>query len=172
MGKHCFVGHDVLFERHHDLWGTIKIGNNCLLAKHTYIDYSGELIIHDNVSMANGVIIETHTHIKGKAEPTRLEIFEGVSILSRAYISDSCHVIGRGARIGAEACVRNNVPPYAIVIGNPGKIIGFRMSPEEIIEFEEKKYPMEERLSKEVLQNNYEKYFLNRWKEIKEYTRN
>ncbi len=171
IGGNCFIGHDVIIERHHYLWGTIKIGNHCLLAKHTYIDYSGELVIHDNVAIANGVIIETHTHIKDKAEPGHLEIFDGVAILSRAYISDSCHVIGRKARIGAGTYVRNNVPPYAIMIGNPGKIIGFTMSPEEIIEYEEKEYPIEERLSKETLQKNYEKYFLSRIKEIKEFIR-
>lgn len=171
IGENCHIGHDVIIERHHYLWGTLKIGDNCLLAKHVYIDYSGELIIHNNVTMANGVIIETHTHIGKDAVQSRLEIGEGANILSRAYISDTCHVIGRRAQIGAGTYVRTNVPPYAIMIGNPGKIIGFRMSPEEIVEYEKNKYPIEERLSVEELQKNYEKYFLKRWKEIKEFTR-
>ncbi|MBR4560686.1 MAG: acyltransferase [Bacteroidales bacterium] len=173
MGKKCFVGHDVLFERHHNLWGTVKIGNNCLLAKHVYIDYSGELIIHDNVSLANGVLIETHTHQlekKGKdAIPCRLEICDNVNILTRAYIADTCHYIGRGARIGAGAYVRNNVPPYAIVMGNPAKIIGFTYSPEEMAVIEGKKYAENERTSLEEYANNYEKYFWNRLKEIKSF---
>lgn len=171
FGKNCVVGHDVLLVRHHHLDGTISVGNNVLMAKHTFIDYSGELIIHNNVTMANGVIIETHTHIGKDAVQSRLEIGEGANILSRAYISDTCHVIGRRAQIGAGTYVRTNVPPYAIMIGNPGKIIGFRMSPEEIVEYEKNKYPIEERLSVEELQKNYEKYFLKRWKEIKEFTR-
>lgn len=171
FGKNCVIGHDVLLVRHHKLNGTISVGNNVLIAKHTFIDYSGELIIHNNVTMANGVIIETHTHIGKDAVQSRLEIGEGANILSRAYISDTCHVIGRRAQIGAGTYVRTNVPPYAIMIGNPGKIIGFRMSPEEIVEYEKNKYPIEERLSVEELQKNYEKYFLKRWKEIKEFTR-
>ena len=171
IGKNCYIGPDVVIDRHHFLEGSLKIGNHVGLSRHVRIDYSGELIIHDNVYLADGVIIETHTHIKDKAEPGRLEICDGVSILSRSYISDSCHVIGRGARIGAGTFVRNNVPPYAIMMGNPGKIIGFRMSPEEIVEFEEKKYAVGERLPRETLQRNYEKYFLNRWKEIREFTK-
>ena len=171
IGEKCYIGPDVVIDRHHFLEGSLKIGNHVGLSRHVRIDYSGELVIHDNVYLADGVIIETHTHIKDKAEPGRLEICDGVSILSRAYISDSCHVIGRGARIGAGTFVRNNVPPYAIMMGNPGKIIGFRMSPEEIVEFEERKYSVEERLPRETLQRNYEKYFLNRWKEIREFTK-
>lgn len=173
MGDNCFIGHDVIIERHHYLWGTLKIGNNCLLAKHVYIDYSGELIIHDNVDIANGVVIETHTHQleeKSKdAVPSRLEICDNVKILTQAYIADTCHYIGRGARIGAGAYVRNNVPPYAIVIGNPAKIIGFTYSPEEMAVIEEKKYAENERTSLEEYANNYEKFFWNRLKEIKSF---
>jgi hypothetical protein len=65
--------------------------------------------------------------------------------------------------------VHKKVPPYAIVMGNPGKIIGFRLTPEEIIEYEQKNYPESERLSIDLLQSNYDKYFRKRWKEIKGY---
>ena len=34
--------------------------------------------------------------------------------------------IGRGAIVGAGAVVTKNVPPYAIVCGNPAKIIRYR----------------------------------------------
>lgn len=173
IGKNCFIGHDVLFERHHDLWGTLKIGDNCLLAKHVYIDYSGEIIIHDNVSLANGVLIETHTHQMEKegkdALPTRLEISDNVNIFTRAYIADTCHSIGRGAIIGAGAYVRSNVPPYAVVMGNPAKVVSFTLSPQEVIEQEKQLYPEDERLSLELLEKNYKKYFLDRASEIKSF---
>lgn len=74
--------------------------------------------------------------------------------------------IGREALINANSVVMSNIPPYAIVVGNPGKIIGFRMSPKKILEYEQNVYPEDERISLEVLQQNYEKYFLNRRKEI------
>lgn len=35
-------------------------------------------------------------------------------------------VVGDGAVIGARAVVRGNVPPYAIVIGNPAQVIRYR----------------------------------------------
>ena len=40
--------------------------------------------------------------------------------------------IGQGAIIGAGAVVTKNVPPYAIVVGNPAKIIKYRFEPEII----------------------------------------
>lgn len=174
FGKNCVIGHDVLLVRHHQLNGTISVGNNVLIAKHTLIDYSGELIIHDNVAIANGVIIETHTHSLeknrgGGAIQSRLEIGEGVKILTRSYIADTCHSIGRYARIGAGTYVRNNIPPYAIVMGNPAKIIGFLYSPEEMVEFEKEKYPESERTPLDQYSLWYEKYFRSRSKEIKSF---
>lgn len=174
-GKNLFVEHDVNISRQHYLEGTISIGDNVLLAKHVFIDYSGELIIEDEVALANGVIIETHTHQLGKgsksAEPGKLIIGQGAKILSRAYIADTCHSIGRYARIGAGTYIRNNVPPYAIMMGNPAKIIGFLYSPEEMVEFEKKMFDETERTPIEQYKKNYEKYYLNRWKEIKEFVK-
>lgn len=78
--------------------------------------------------------------------------------------------IGRGANIGTGAVVRNNVPPYSIVVGNPAKVIGFNFTPEEIVEHEKSLYPKDERLPIELLEKNYDKYFLKRLKKIKEIT--
>lgn len=38
--------------------------------------------------------------------------------------------VGQGAIIGAAAVVSRDVPPYAIVVGNPARIVKFRFSPE------------------------------------------
>ena len=172
LGEGAKVSNYVTIERNHYLEGSIRVGKNILLSKNVYIDYSGELIFHDNVSIANGVIIETHAHVvKEKrgdvAIPTRLEVGEHAQILSRAYIADTCHAIGRYAKIGAGSYVRSDIPPYAIVMGNPAKIIGFRYSPEEMAQFEEKKYPVEERTPIKKYEEYYEKYFRKKTKEIR-----
>ena len=77
--------------------------------------------------------------------------------------------IGRGAVIGSGTVCRKSVPPYSIVVGNPAKVIGFRFSPEEVIEHEKKLYPENERLPFNLLQKNYQKYFISRHKEIKSF---
>lgn len=40
--------------------------------------------------------------------------------------------IGDGAVIGARSVVRRDVPPYAIIVGNPGRVAGFRFDKEMI----------------------------------------
>lgn len=173
FGKNCMLQHNVEITTQHCLKGSITVGNNVLFAKNVFIDYSGELIIHDNVSIANGVIIETHTHpledSRQQPVPGRLIIGDCVSILTRSYIADTCHSIGRYARIGAGSYVRSNIPPYAIVIGNPAKIIGFLYSPKEMVEFEKDKYPENERTSLEQYTQWYDKFFRKRTKEIKSF---
>lgn len=79
--------------------------------------------------------------------------------------------IGRGANIGAGSVVRSIIPPYSIVIGNPAKVVGFCFTPTEVIEHEKQIYPENKRLSIEILEKNYSKYFLNRLKEINNFTK-
>ena len=96
-------------------------------------------------------------------------IDEEVWIGARVTILQGVHV-RRGCDIGAGTVLRKSPPPYSIVIGNPAKVIGFRYTPEEIIEHEKNLYPEEERLPLSLLEKNYEKYFLSRIKEIKQFT--
>jgi acetyltransferase-like isoleucine patch superfamily enzyme len=77
--------------------------------------------------------------------------------------------VGRGAVIGAGAVCRNNVPPYSIVVGNPAKIIGFKFTPEEVAKHEKILYNENERIDIQLLEKNYNKYFINRFDEIKSF---
>ena len=173
-GHNFVVEYDVHLSRQHYLDGSIKIGDNVILAKHVTIDYSGNITIGNNVSIADGVIIESHSHsdylINGikKAEQTSLVIGDGVTIGTKAVILETCNKIGRYAKIGAGAVVRHDIPPYALVVGNPAQIVGFRLTPNLVVEFEEDHYPENERLSLVELNNNYNKYFISRIKEIQQ----
>jgi len=42
--------------------------------------------------------------------------------------------IGNGAVVGARAVVAKDVPPYAIVVGNPARVVRYRFSPEAVAE--------------------------------------
>ena len=177
-GEGLIVQFNVHIHREHFLDGTIKIGKNVLLSKNVFIDYSGFVEIEDNVALSDGVVIETHSHVstgfalkgEGKLSQTHLIIEEGVSVGSKAIIMDTCSKIGRHSRIGAGAVVRSNIPPYAIVIGNPAKILGFIFTPEEV-EKKEMEYPEDKRIPIEKYIKNYNKYFRERVGEIKSYVK-
>ncbi len=64
--------------------------------------------------------------------------------------------IGRGAIVGAGSMVTKDVPPYALVVGRPAKIIAKKFMLEDVIRHEEIIYPPEERLSMAYLKELFE----------------
>lgn len=130
MGDGNMVEYGVELSRQHHLSGSITIGRHVLLAKHVFIDYSGEVVIDDNVKIAAGVSMESHhrdldAYQQGKDVniPTKLHICEGAYIGTHAIILDSCNYIGKFSRIGAGAVVTKDVPDYSVVVGVPAKVI-------------------------------------------------
>lgn len=108
--------------------------------------------------------------VERKAETsTDIVVDEDVWIGANVTLLPGANV-GRSATIGANAVVRGTVPPYAVVAGNPAKVIGFNFTPEEIIDHEKALYPEDKRLPLDLLEKNYKKYFLDHIKEIKAYT--
>ena len=177
LGENCFVGYDVIIHKHHYVDSKIKTGKNCLIAEHTNIDYTGGIVLGNKVSISEGVKILTHNHSTALENSSLdkgcilspLTIHDSVWIGTRAMIMPGVVEIGRGAIISANTCINKKVPPYAIVMGNPAKIIGFRLTPEEIIDFETKNYITEDRIPFDQLKMNYEKYFRSRWNETKKW---
>lgn len=68
--------------------------------------------------------------------------------------------IGRGAVIGANSLVTNPIPPYAVAVGSPAKIIAVRFTLEEIIEHERILYPENERLNIDYLKHLFENEYI------------
>ena len=65
----------------------------------------------------------------GKGAPT---VGNDVWIGNEAVILSGVH-IGDGAVVGAHSVVTKDVPPYAIVVGNPARIVKYRF-PEDLIQ--------------------------------------
>jgi virginiamycin A acetyltransferase len=61
-----------------------------------------------------------------------LTIGNDVWIGANAVILPEVSSIGDGAVIGAGAVVNKDVPPYAVVLGNPGRVVKYRF-PEDVI---------------------------------------
>ncbi|SDG63018.1 transferase hexapeptide (six repeat-containing protein) [Prevotella communis] len=111
IGKNCEFG----TSNHITCSNKIKIGNNCLTGKWvTITDNShGQTIFED---MTKSPLVRKVIS-KGP-----VIIDDNVWIGDKATILPSVH-IGEGAIVGANSVVSKDVPPYAVVAGNPAKII-------------------------------------------------
>ncbi|RKD25322.1 maltose O-acetyltransferase [Caminicella sporogenes DSM 14501] len=128
-GKNVNIEHGVFFGRGFD----IEIGENSGLGINCRV--SGPLKIGKNVMMGPEVMIYTSNHkiddvnipmiFQGDTPKELVEIEDDVWIGARAIILPGVK-IGKGSVIAAGAVVTKDVPPYAVVGGNPAKIIKFR----------------------------------------------
>lgn len=90
-----------------------------------------------NVMMGPEVIVLSTTHktdclekpmcTQGSGEECRVTINDDVWIGARVIILPGV-TIGHGAILGAGAVVTKDVPPYAVVAGNPARIVKMRTS--------------------------------------------
>lgn len=76
---------------------------------------------------------ETHGHLKADTAVTRGDVVIGNDVwIGHETMIMSGVTLGDGVIVGAGSVVRQNAPPYAIVVGNPARVTGFRFPPEQI----------------------------------------
>lgn len=117
--------------------GTVlKVGQFCSFAYGAHVILGGE---HrsDFVSTyrfpAYPPFSETHQHLAEDTSVSKGAVVIGNDVwLGHQTLVLSGVTIGDGAIIGAGSVVRHDIPPYAVVAGNPARVAGFRFSPEEI----------------------------------------
>jgi acetyltransferase-like isoleucine patch superfamily enzyme len=107
----------------------IRIGDNTVINRFTYLDGRVPLTIGNNVNVSHYALIQTLTHDPQNPDFVCLElpvvIGDHAWIGARAIICPGV-TVGEGAVIGAGAVVTRDVPPYAIAVGNPARVIGER----------------------------------------------
>lgn len=95
-------------------------------------------------------------HIKDKE--TDIIVEEAVWIGVNCTLLAGAH-IGRGAIIGACSMVNREIPPYAVAVGSPAKIIASVFTIDQIINHEKQIYPENERFSKKYLEELFAQYY-------------
>lgn len=104
----------------------LKIGDNSSIGSYK-LDTRSPIKIGKNVIISNDSEIITTSHYIDSPEWEHknygIEIEDYAWIASNVLILPSCRRIGYGAVIGAGAVVLKDVPPMAVVGGNPARII-------------------------------------------------
>lgn len=101
-----------------------------------FVCHSRIVTIHGGLMMGEEVLFQGGGHkfdnpdvpigSEGDLPDTPLEICEDVWIGARVIVLPGCKKIGAHSIIGAGAVVTKDVPGYAIVAGNPAKVIKMR----------------------------------------------
>ncbi len=96
------------------------------------------------------------SHINDKS--TDIIIEEDCWVGTGAKLLAGTH-LGRGCIVGAGSIVNKEVPPYALVVGSPAKIVAVKFSLEQILEHEKALYPEKERFTREYLESLFAEYY-------------
>lgn len=119
-GKNCNIGQNVVISPDVVLGQNVKIQNNVSV-------YTG-VICEDDVflgpSMVFTNVVNPRSHVIRRDQYQQTLVKKGASIGANAVIICG-NDIGRFSFIGAGAVITKDVPDYALVVGNPGKIIGW-----------------------------------------------
>ena len=121
IGQYCWINKNVGLNK-------VSMGNYCSIASQVLIG-GMEHPIHK-------VSTSTLLNDPDDCKSDTTIIGHNVWIGSQSVIKQGVH-IGNGAVIGAHSFVNKNVPPYAIVVGSPARVLRFRFEKEVIDKIEE-----------------------------------
>jgi acetyltransferase-like isoleucine patch superfamily enzyme len=126
----CEIGDNTKIGAFVEVQKNAKIGRNCKISSHTFICEG--VTIEDDVFIGHGVTFindlypratsdgALQTEDDWKVAPTLIR--RGASIGSGATILANL-TVGENAMVGAGSVVTRNVPPNAVVAGNPARVL-------------------------------------------------
>jgi acetyltransferase-like isoleucine patch superfamily enzyme len=132
IGDGVYIGHRSILKGYYK--NSMTIGAGTWIGQNCFFHSAGCLHIGTNVGIGPGVQILTSQHridIRNKPILHAPLLFQPVSIGSDSDIGTGAVIlpgvtIGKGAMIGAGSVVTRDVPDYAVVAGNPAKLIKYR----------------------------------------------
>lgn len=120
LGKNCNVGQNVVISPEVVLGNNVKVQNNVSI-------YTG-VICEDDVFLGPSCVftnvVNPRSAVNRRGSYAKTTVKKGATIGANATIVCG-HDIGEYAFIGAGAVVTKNVPPYALLVGNPARHIGW-----------------------------------------------
>jgi UDP-2-acetamido-3-amino-2,3-dideoxy-glucuronate N-acetyltransferase len=131
IGENCNIGQNVVVSPEVVLGRNVKVQNNVSI-------YTGVICEEDvflGPSMVFTNILNPRSHIIRKDQYARTLVRKGASIGANATIVCG-NEIGEYAFIGAGAVVTKSVKPYELILGNPGRHVGWMSEYGHRLEFD------------------------------------
>ena len=132
LGEGCNIGQNVVVSPGVVLGKNVKVQNNVSI-------YTG-VICEDDVflgpSMVFTNVINPRSHVIRKDQYAQTIVRKGASIGANATVVCG-NEIGRFALIGAGTVITKAVKPYALIVGNPGRQIGWVSENGHRLQFDE-----------------------------------
>ncbi|HIY43485.1 acyltransferase [uncultured Helicobacter sp.] len=120
LGENCNIGQNCVIGPNAKIGNNVKIQNN--VSVYEGVECQDDVFIGPSVVFTNVLNPRSFIPRKDEFKPTLLK--RGCSIGANATLV--CGVsIGEFALIGAGSVITKNIPPHALVVGNPARIIGW-----------------------------------------------
>lgn len=120
IGQRCNIGQNVVISPEVVLGNNVKIQNN--VSVYTGVTCDDDVFLGPSCVFTN--VINPRSGVNRRGQYDKTHVGKGATIGANATVVCG-HNIGAYAFIGAGAVVTKDVPPYALVVGNPSKQIGW-----------------------------------------------
>ncbi len=120
IGENCNIGQNVVVSPQVVLGKNVKVQNNVSI--YTGVTCDDDVFLGPSMVFTN--VINPRSAVNRKSEYMKTHVGKGATIGANATIVCG-HDIGEFAFIGAGAVVTKYVKPYALVVGNPAKQLGW-----------------------------------------------
>lgn len=133
LGPKCNLGQNVFVADHVVLGRNVKVQNNVSI--YTGVTCDDDVFLGPSMVFTN--VTNPRSAVNRRGAYTNTHVGKGATIGANATIVCG-HDIGAYAFIGAGTVVTKDVPPFALMVGNPAKQIGWMSTHGHRLEFNEK----------------------------------